>query len=148
MPVRTVDAATANIWIKGGSAVLVDVREPAEYRAAHIPQARLIPLSEVDADKMPVAKKIVVHCAKGGRGQTACQKLLKQTRLSKSSILRAGSRVGQQLAYPLNGQCKACFTHQVAAAHPNTVSFPDTSGWQPSGPSAWPDLSACRRGAE
>ena len=78
MPVRTVDAVTANIWIKGGSAVLVDVREPAEYRAAHIPQARLIPLSEVDADKMPVAKKIVVHCAKGGRGQTACQKLLKQ----------------------------------------------------------------------
>ena len=59
-------------------AILVDVREPAEYRAAHIPQARLMPLSEVDVDRLPGGKKIVVHCAKGGRGHTACEKLLQQ----------------------------------------------------------------------
>lgn len=78
MPVRTVDPATASIWIKQATAILVDVREPAEYRAAHIPQARLIPLSEVDVDRLPAGKKIVIHCAKGGRGQTACEKLLQQ----------------------------------------------------------------------
>jgi rhodanese-related sulfurtransferase len=78
MPVRTVDPATASIWVKEASAILVDVREPAEYRAAHIPQARLIPLSEVDVDRLPAGKKIVVHCAKGGRGHTACEKLLQQ----------------------------------------------------------------------
>jgi rhodanese-related sulfurtransferase len=78
MPVRTVDPATASIWIKQSGAILVDVREPAEYRAAHIPQARLMPLSEIDVGRLPAGKKIVVHCAKGGRGHTACEKLLQQ----------------------------------------------------------------------
>ena len=78
MAKRTVDPETLQQWLKEGSAILVDVREPAEYRAGHIRSARLMPLSGLDARDLPRSHKIVVHCVKGGRGDAACEKLLRQ----------------------------------------------------------------------
>ena len=78
MSKKTVDPETLQQWLKDGSAILVDVREPAEYRAGHIRGARLMPLSRLDARDLPRSHKIVVHCVKGGRGDAACDKLLKQ----------------------------------------------------------------------
>jgi len=78
MPKNTVDPVTLQQWLKDGSAILVDVREPAEYRTSHIREARLMPLSGLDARALPRLHKIVVHCVKGGRGDAACEKLLKQ----------------------------------------------------------------------
>lgn len=77
MSARDVDAKTLERWLKDGSAVLFDVREPAEYRATRIQGACLMPLSQVDAGRLP-GGRIVVHCQKGGRGAAACEKLLKQ----------------------------------------------------------------------
>jgi rhodanese-related sulfurtransferase len=78
MSVKTVDAATLRQWLDQGSTMLVDVREPAEYRAQHIAQAHLIPLGKIDAAQMPINGQIVVHCLKGGRGVSACEKLIRQ----------------------------------------------------------------------
>ena len=58
--------------------MLVDVREPAEHRARHIVQARPIPLGKFDAAGLPEGRRIVVHCLKGGRGASACEKLIRQ----------------------------------------------------------------------
>lgn len=80
MSKRTVDPATLQQWLQDGSAILVDVREPAEHRTSHIRQARLVPLAGLDASSLPASGKIVVHCAKGGRGNAACEKLLQQNR--------------------------------------------------------------------
>jgi rhodanese-related sulfurtransferase len=77
MPVPSVDPQTLRQWLVEGSAALVDVREPAEYRASRIAGARLMPLSSVAAADLP-AGKVVIHCQKGGRGNTACETLLKQ----------------------------------------------------------------------
>lgn len=77
MPLRTVNAATLKTWLDKGEAMLIDVREPAEHQAENIPGATLMPLATVSKATLPVgSKKLVVHCRKGGRGGTACEKLL------------------------------------------------------------------------
>lgn len=78
MSVRTVDPATLRQWLEQGSAMLVDVREPAEHRSRNIVQARPIPLGKIDAAQLPEGERIVVHCLKGGRGASACEKLIRQ----------------------------------------------------------------------
>lgn len=54
---------------------IVDVREPGEHAAAHIPGAHLIPLGELRDrwDEIPRDKPIVVHCAAGQRAYYACR---------------------------------------------------------------------------
>jgi len=78
MSVKTVDPTTLRQWLEQGTAILVDVREPAEHRARHIDQAQLIPLGKIDAARLPQGHRIVVHCLKGGRGASACEKLIRQ----------------------------------------------------------------------
>lgn len=58
--------------------VLIDVREPDEYAAAHIEGSRLIPLQTLSkhlAD-IPATGEILVHCKAGGRSAKAVQLLL------------------------------------------------------------------------
>lgn len=76
MSPSTISPATAQQWLDEGSAVLLDVREPAEYRTVHIGRASLMPLGQLDAAKLTSQKKIVVHCQKGARGGAACLRLL------------------------------------------------------------------------
>jgi hypothetical protein len=65
--VKTVDAVILRRWLDEGSATLVDVREPAEYRAQHIAEAHPIPSGKIDARQLPGGSRIVMHCLKGGR---------------------------------------------------------------------------------
>ncbi len=61
-------------------AVLVDVREAAEWDAGHIEGAKSLPLSELeDADaqtlarQLPKNKIVYIHCLSGGRALAAAQ---------------------------------------------------------------------------
>jgi rhodanese-related sulfurtransferase len=78
MAIQSVDAKTLNNWLEHNEAVLVDVREPAEFASESIPGATLVPLSTVKISTLPPheGKKLVIYCRKGGRGGSACQKLL------------------------------------------------------------------------
>lgn len=78
MALKTIDANTLKQWLETRQAVLVDVREPAEYAAENIQGATLMPLSRVSKLALPdyTGKKLVLHCRKGGRGGSACEKLL------------------------------------------------------------------------
>jgi rhodanese-related sulfurtransferase len=78
MAVPTIDPQTLRQWQAEGSAILVDVREPAEHRASRIPTARLAPLSRLRCADLPASGRLVLHCQKGGRGNSACEKLLKE----------------------------------------------------------------------
>jgi rhodanese-related sulfurtransferase len=53
----------------GGNTLLIDVRQPAEYRAGHIRGAVNIPLRELDdhLDAIPTDKEIVLYCSTGFR---------------------------------------------------------------------------------
>ncbi len=78
MSYKMIDAATVRQWLEAGEAVLVDVREPAEHAAENIRAATLLPLGNIRASALPdcAGKKLVVHCRKGARGGSACEKLL------------------------------------------------------------------------
>jgi rhodanese-related sulfurtransferase len=57
--------------------LLIDVREPEEYKSESINGACLIPLSEISIEKLPsLSKPIVIHCRSGKRSMDACIKLL------------------------------------------------------------------------
>src|ERR1700736_5930222 len=60
-----------------GAAVL-DVRNPDEYEAGHVPGAKLLPLGELAArqDEIPDGDPIYVICAVGGRSLTATKALV------------------------------------------------------------------------
>jgi len=57
-----------------GSIVLVDVREPNEYAAGHIPGSSLNPLQSFNVDALPApqsGRRIVFSCRSGRRSITA-----------------------------------------------------------------------------
>jgi len=62
-------SAWAALGLVERGALLLDVREPAEWSAGHAPQATLIPMGEVHArrDELPRDTRIVVVCRSGGR---------------------------------------------------------------------------------
>ncbi|MGB9458532.1 MAG: molybdopterin-synthase adenylyltransferase MoeB [Bryobacteraceae bacterium] len=59
---------------RGDQFVLIDVREPHEYKIASIPGAKLIPLGEFPRHVGELDKNadIVIHCKMGGRSARAC----------------------------------------------------------------------------
>src|SRR4051794_10843727 len=59
--------------LQDGSILLVDVREPHEYAAGHIPGAVLHPLSTFDPSLLPEGKRIVFSCAAGVRSVRALE---------------------------------------------------------------------------
>ena len=56
-----------------GPVPLVDVRQPEEYEAVHVPGAKLIPLADVMAlfGEIPTAGPVYVICQTGSRSQRA-----------------------------------------------------------------------------
>lgn len=76
---KPVDPKTVADWLRKDEAKLIDVREPAEHRSAHIKEAEPQPLSGFDPAQVdnPAGKKLVVHCKSGTRSKQACQKLIK-----------------------------------------------------------------------
>ncbi len=78
--VKEADPQTVREWLERGEAKLIDVREPAEHRAGHISDARLVPLSEFDAAEVCACLndencRIVVHCKAGSRARQAAEKI-------------------------------------------------------------------------
>lgn len=79
MPVQQIDAATAKQWLTNNEAILIDVREPAEYASMNVIGAELHPLGSIGCGDLPCTdKKILIHCQSGMRGNSACQKLVSE----------------------------------------------------------------------
>src|SRR5579875_3368285 len=59
-------------------ATVLDVRNPDEYRTAHVPRAVIIPFPELAArqDEIPEGAPLYVICAAGGRSLTATKALV------------------------------------------------------------------------
>lgn len=80
--IQTVDPKTLYQWLENDEAVLIDVREEAEFASQSIAQARNLPLSKITLDKAHLPdhrhKKLVLHCQSGRRSMLACEKLEKQ----------------------------------------------------------------------
>jgi rhodanese-related sulfurtransferase len=61
--------------VGAGEAILIDVREPWEWKQLRIPGAVLIPLAEVPQrlDEIPDDRDVYVHCRLGGRSAKAVE---------------------------------------------------------------------------
>ena len=73
---RTVSAREAAAMIEHG-ALLVDVREPVEWRAGHAPRARHIPLGSLrnHLEDLPQDRTLIVVCRSGMRSSRAASLL-------------------------------------------------------------------------
>ncbi|MGA1602674.1 MAG: rhodanese-like domain-containing protein [Prochlorothrix sp.] len=76
---QTIDAPTLQSQLQQGNVVLVDVREPVEYRGERIDGAISLPLSSFDAAQLPPVEAHqtrILMCNSSGRSGEAARKLL------------------------------------------------------------------------
>ena len=76
--IKIVDPSLVMDWVREGSAVIVDVREPGEWAQGHIPGAVLVPLSTFDPTKVPAVAEgqhLVFHCQSGRRCDPASKQM-------------------------------------------------------------------------
>ena len=79
--VPTITAVELNEKLKFGKHPLVlDVRQPDEFRTGHITGAKLVPLNELyrHMKELPKGREIVCICASGNRSTTAAKALAKE----------------------------------------------------------------------
>jgi adenylyltransferase/sulfurtransferase len=76
---------------RGDRFLLIDVREPHEYQICRIPNAKLLPLSELPkrVHELDSAEEIVAHCRSGVRSGKAID-FLKQAGFRKVKNMRGG----------------------------------------------------------
>jgi rhodanese-related sulfurtransferase len=69
------DRDAVKVGLRDGSIVLVDVREPHEFAAGHIPGSVSMPLSTFDPNAIPreLGKRVVFSCAAGVRSVRAIE---------------------------------------------------------------------------
>lgn len=74
-PFFRVTIAEAKEMMAGDETVVIDVRNPDEYRTGHVPGASLIPVNSVfqRSGELPQDKKILFVCAVGQRSALAAE---------------------------------------------------------------------------
>lgn len=87
-----------------GSTLVLDVREPAEFAAGHLPKARNIPLKELPARLEEIGKykerAVLVTCRSGPRAGSA-SRLLKRSGFGSVYQLKGGLVAWQQASLPV-----------------------------------------------
>jgi len=81
-PMKDVGNLGATQLVNTKNAVLLDVREPAEYGAGRLPRAINVPLSQLASRAQELGKlagrPVIVYCERGGRSRNAGAALAKQ----------------------------------------------------------------------
>lgn len=70
---KDIDVASAATLVERGAVLVVDVREPHEYAAGHIPGAINLPLGSFSPDQLAQTggRRLLLNCAAGGRSGRA-----------------------------------------------------------------------------
>ncbi len=74
-PFTRIDVREAQEMITNNDVAVIDVREPHEYNAGHVPNAKLIPVNSVYArrEELPRDKDLIFVCAVGQRSALAAE---------------------------------------------------------------------------
>ncbi|OLD11034.1 MAG: hypothetical protein AUJ06_01155 [Chloroflexi bacterium 13_1_40CM_3_70_6] len=112
--IEQLDARTASARADGG-AVLLDVREEAEWRAGHAPGAIHIPYETLRerAGELPAGRPIVAYCAFGVRSSLAAS-VLEATGRTVAN-LRGGFTAWQNAGLPIAEEAKDEGTHPAGS---------------------------------
>jgi rhodanese-related sulfurtransferase len=91
-PQSDVDAQTAFALLTAGLVDVLDLRVPYEWASGHIEGATLLPLGDLDPDRVAARRPIVAMCRSGNRsGVAAC--------LLRSAGVRAHNMAGGMIAW-------------------------------------------------
>ena len=100
----TVGTLEATKLMNQPGTLVLDVREPAEFAAGHLPRARHIPLKELGKRVDEIAKfkdkPVVVACRSGARSGSACR-MLKKAGFTKVYNLKGGVPAWEQASLPV-----------------------------------------------
>jgi rhodanese-related sulfurtransferase len=103
-PGREIGPAEAVQLINRRDAVVLDVRDAAEYKAGHITNARHIPEADIESRMKELekvkAKPIIVSCARGNRSMNVANRL-RGLGFAEVFSLRGGLAAWQQANMPL-----------------------------------------------
>lgn len=77
---QSISPEEAKARMGDAGAVVIDVREPAEYKEGHIPGARLLPLGTIDGKTAAAVipdkgTEVLVYCRSGVRSRKGAEKL-------------------------------------------------------------------------
>lgn len=80
-PAKDLGNLAATRLVNDGNAVLLDVREPAEFGGGHLPRAVNVPLGQIASRAGELGKyqgrPVIVYCERGGRSRRAVGALAK-----------------------------------------------------------------------
>ncbi len=100
-----VDLSHETVWdmYAKDEIVVIDVRQPEEYAAGHIPGARLIPLGELPdrLEEIPQDERVVVVCRSGNRSSRA-QRILAEEGFDYAHNMLGGMNAWQQAGYDVD----------------------------------------------
>ncbi|MFA7504565.1 MAG: rhodanese-like domain-containing protein [Burkholderiaceae bacterium] len=98
----SLDTLGATRLINDSNPIILDVRSPAEYSVGHLPNARNIPLDDLDkrAGELPAKRPVLLCCANGTRSARAARQL-KQGGREEVFNLGGGLQAWQQAGLPM-----------------------------------------------
>ena len=98
---RSVTVHDLKTVLDAGSTVVIDVREPSEYAAGHVPGAQPMPLTTVPqpVGELPTDRPVYLVCAVGARSGQAAAFLPR--RASTRSTSTAAPATGSRPGYPV-----------------------------------------------
>ncbi len=101
MRAEQVTAEVAARLVEEGDSVLIDVREPEEWRVGRAPQAIHIPLGELGArlGELPSDRTLIMVCRSGGRSDRAASALVGLG--LPASYLAGGMQAWQAASLPI-----------------------------------------------
>jgi rhodanese-related sulfurtransferase len=101
---RNISVGDATLLINRQDALVVDVRETAEWSAGHIPNARHIALGHLDKRLSEIEKHkdkpVILVCASGNRSGAGCSRL-KKAGFQQVFNLHGGMRSWSEAGLPL-----------------------------------------------
>lgn len=106
---RGISPAQATMLINREDAIVVDVRESAEYGSGHLLNARHIPLGELEKrlgelDKFK-DKPVILNCQSGSRSASACS-VLRKAGFNHVHNLEGGIAAWEQAGMPISRKKK------------------------------------------
>ena len=110
-PAKPIDLSPVEVQARlaDGDSVLIDVREPFEHAAERIEGAVPMPLGTIDPDEIRrryPGKRVVFHCAAGGRSAKACRQFA-QGQSEPTEHLGGGIQAWAQAGLPTLKPAKA-----------------------------------------
>jgi len=103
--INRISVQEATLLINRQDAVVVDVRETAEWSAGHIPNARHIALGHLEKHLSEIEKfkekPVIVVCASGNRSGAGCR-ILKKAGFQKIHNLGGGVHAWQDAGLPVS----------------------------------------------